>query len=76
MVAGPYRLCQWGISMSDKASTLHAQLAEATRLIHAMGDRLADLQTENNQLRGYLDSATAMLMIERNAQAGHRPRPS
>ena len=60
----------------DKASTLRAQLAEATRLIHAMGDHMADLQAENNQLRGYLDSATAMLMIERNAQAGHRPRPS
>jgi len=52
-----------GHSMDDdKASTLRAQLA--------------DLQAENNQLRGYLDSATAMLMIERNAQAGGRPRPS
>ena len=65
-----------GYSMDDKASPLWARLEEATRLIHAMGDRLADLQAENNQLRGYLDSATAMLMIERNAQASHRPRPS
>ena len=65
-----------GYSMDDKASPLWARLEEATRLIHAMGDRLADLQAENKHLRGYLDSATTMLMIERNAQAGHRLSPS
>lgn len=65
-----------GYSMDDKASPLWARLEEATRLIHAMGDRLADMQAENDKLRGYLDSATAMLMIERNAQAGGEPRPS
>ena len=42
----------------------------------AAGDRLANLQAENKHLRGYLDSAITMLMIERNAQAGHRLSPS
>ena len=69
----PERLFTRGAVTAWFAMVLHCYIL-TTR--EAAGDRLANLQAENKHLRGYLDSATTMLMIERNAQAGHRLSPS